>query len=396
MNQLQSLNANIPVQNVDATWIYTEENDIVLIIYPLRNITTDDSPIRVYFWFNASYYSNITSVQLFYYNETHSNPELAVNKTHPNEYPDSWWWTENIWLPIESYYNRSRYDIFPINIPRQKANTTVEFRIVLRIDNGISNLWWGGNFTVRYSQQDQLEFESTHRTYWQVFGGVLLLVPFYFGLLSYIISPTNKDELIKKGNTLKKPSTRNRITRRDFINRADVLETRTNELRTASSLLLGLTVAYYYFIKSSSFSYLAFGLLLLIFCTLGSIVISFRGTRRDTLGIDDSLLPLENSQIDYDDALRVVISSRVEKISLMRSMLHFGVYIVIVGFVADAILPNVLPLVGLLTDGQFTDLWTIGLGTVYTPVVGIFVLLIVLAVLRIFGLSEWYSSIRGE
>lgn len=401
--QLEELNSrdNVPVQNAPGHWVYNGQPEPVLQIYSLNNMTTDHN-ILVSFWYNTTYLVNVTHVIFCYFNGTHSWEDPG-SKTDPTGVPNGFWWTFLIaYTPNQFFVNRSRYDPFPFSIGYQAANTSIEYRIVLRVENAttVSYPWWGGNFTVRHSDSDNVEHQGTYATYWNTVGNLALGVLFILGMQVYLVAPKETDELKNRAERISLSlATSSYPSVEDLVKRAEAMEDNKRDLRTVSGILIALAVAYYYFIRGvTGNQYLLVGLIFLILLSLGTIVISLgsSGVTHEGKTIDDTLLPTKDTAKEFPLMLGMVVVKRARMVSIIKMMLQLGVFAVLTGVLADWIAPSLVQVLDILASGQFANTWTIGVGQFISPIAAIAVLLLVASGLKLAGVSEWEFFFQKE
>ncbi|MHA1863582.1 MAG: hypothetical protein ACTSWA_07420 [Candidatus Thorarchaeota archaeon] len=395
---------NVPVRNTDWHRIYDDRGEPILLLWPIINVTTEDH-VSVWFWYNSTYIRNVTIISFAYYNGTHSS-DLPANKTYENGYPNFHWWTHTTSLLPNMFVNRSQQDPIRFTIPKQPANTTVEFRVFLGMNEAGNTQfkWWGGNFTVRFSDADNAEMQLVHSTYWRTLGGISFMTLLSLCFANYITlqdRPTALEPLRKEAKRIRMFSSQSASQSdypklRDLIDRAEKLESMKTDLRTASSLLLGLATALLYLV-GVRFMYISTGLGLLILTSLGSIVLSLTGShlKYEESEIDESLLPFDKNKVEFSLLLRMVIIKRRQVLFLMRTALELGVAMAMIGFLVEFVEPFSVGNVGILQSSQFTSFWTIDAGILFRMLVLITIVLVVWAILRAFGITDWEHQIIG-
>ena len=126
----------IQINNVKDFWLWDNDTyDMILRILGDENITSDQEA-RVYFWYNTSYLPNVTMLTFWYNNDT-SRDENETMRFLENGFPNRDWWTDNGYFFPDSFGNGSYSDMIfqSYRIPEQESNTTVEYIIVIRVEN---------------------------------------------------------------------------------------------------------------------------------------------------------------------------------------------------------------------------------------------------------------------
>lgn len=328
--------------NADSVNVY-DNGSQVLIVFGVINATSDkDTTIN--FWYNTSYFQNVTMLIFAYYNGTHSYDNWE-GRIHENGHPDSSWWTDSAWLDPSFFGNGSEYEWRGYRVPAQRANTTVEYIVALRmeVDSVISYRYYEFNYTVLYSEGENEQLRIFTQASFFYMGALCLAVAFLiwlhhqWSLLKHEEQEKRKatDPLIKSVDDLEYPDAR------DLVQRADRMDSARNELQTASSLILALSIGYSLFLGDTggllvwSFMgafFLALSALTSIMISLSSTVVYHSGKKYDL-----SLLPDGDSESEFRNALNSVIKQRVNLVSKMRVTLQIGVISIIGSFLFDIV-----------------------------------------------------------
>lgn len=344
LQPLADLNDIYDVERNNAASVFVWGNgSYVLIVGSVTNATSDkDTTIN--FWYNTSYIQNVTMFVFAYYNGTHSYDNWE-GRFLENGHPDYSWWTDSISLDPSFFGNGSEYEWRGYRIPAQRANTTVEYLVVLKmeVDSVISYRYYERNYTVLYSEGENEELRIFTQASFFYTGALcftvasLIWLQHQWSLLKHEEQEKRKatGSLVESVDDLEYPDAR------DLVQRADRMDSARNELQTASSLILALSIGYFLFLGDTggllvwSFLgafYLAILALTSIMISLSSTVVYHSGKKYDL-----SLLPDGDSKSEFRNVLNLAIRQRVILVSKMRAVLQLGVIGIIGSFLFDIV-----------------------------------------------------------
>ncbi len=341
-------------------------NETNWVFYTSRVINaTSDSSASVYVWVDLSYFENATDVIWAYYNGT--NESEGANRTTDQGYPYLWWWTDHSYLWYSRPENETLFgnfthrDHIPFSIPAQKANTTVEYMVYCRTQNGtnISYIMMGGNFTVLYSppenENNALLITQSHF----LTGLSLILLVVSVTLYESIVQVPQEDFSLhrkaaraagiigKSADNLNSsepipalnppyPSTQ------ELVLRSDRLDDVKNSHRIMSGAFIGLSVAFSLYLQdqgsiASFFQWVLLSVTLAIIFNLYILAIS----------LGDYTVKIDGKEVSYDllpsvgneDEFRFLVYMRTRKqlsiINKMRKPMQIGVFAILCGVIAD-------------------------------------------------------------
>ncbi len=363
---------------------YTMINDTHWAFYEsgVSNATSDSST-RIVFWLDLDYFSNATYVYFGYYNGTTFLP--GENRTDDLGEPNYLWWTDTYtaWYyhpesPFENPFgNTTDKNFIDYTIPKQRANTTVEYALVCRTENNSLRTCFmrGGNYTVLYSQGEN-DHNSDLITRGHFFTGltlVLLVANTYLydnavrkkpedysseraaaeaaGIIRSSISDSVDSEPAQSIEP-SYPSTS------DLVHRSDRLDDMKNSHRTISGVFMGLSIGFLLFLQSQNTLYAFLDLMVLgIFCAILANLYCL------VVSLSDTMIKGEKGIISYDllppvvdeNEFRFMVYRRIQRqlflISRMRQSMQTGVLAILCGIVGDLGTVLLIPWDIMLTSG---------------------------------------------
>ena len=374
VREVKDLNDVYHIERNNSESVYLMGNEIwVYLLGGVSNVTSDQEPY-VSVWVDLQYFDNATVVFLTYYNGTSKSE--GANKTTSFGTPNTQWWTGYwySWFYTEEgtfenpFGNSSAKNILSYRIPKQKANTTVEYAFFIGTRNGtdISFIFRESNYTVLYSQyENEQNSLLIERSYF--FTGLSLVLI----ALNYKLYESSKMEeandfsserefaeaagIIKKepesqsvtANTL---NDKKYPTTQEMVQRSDRLDDLRSNHRTASGGFVALAVGFLLYLQgerllASTLFLMSFGVSLAILCNLYSLVVSLGEVevKQGDRSVTYDLLPVDNNENEFRFHLFLRIQKQLTLITRMRQSMQIGVLVIICGLIGDFAIRFLMP-----------------------------------------------------
>ena len=152
---MPDLNSEVKVINVDYLNVWNG-TDRVLLRSGVTNSTSDNNEY-IFFWVNASQFTNLQFVRFFYYNGTNGE---YYNSSKPIDNHNSWnfeqWWTDYSFYYSSEFNTTDSTYTRQYTIPKQKGNTEVTFQLSLALWNGTGFEFqeYNSTYTVSYAEYE--------------------------------------------------------------------------------------------------------------------------------------------------------------------------------------------------------------------------------------------------
>lgn len=362
---------HIAINNSERHYVMVNDTYWAIYVSGLDNVTSNGSP-NIYVWVDLSYFDNATGVLWAYWNGT--SAVNGMNRTTEEGQPNFLWWTHSsyLWInetfPQDLFGNFTDKNLIPFSIPAQRANTTVEYMVFLRMKEGsdISFLMRGGDYTVQFSQEENdtnaTLITQSHFLMGLLLGSVVLIVGLYDSMTKTPDEDFSsyRENAIESGIVISENGLTNTKTLEttramypstlDMVQRSDRLHDIKNYHRNTSGFFIGLSVAFLFYLQGQwalrqllMFAYL--GVAASILVNLYSLVISLSddSVKIDGHRVADDMLPSINDENEFRFHIFVRTRKQLSDISKMTVSTQIGVYAILCGLIGDFVKLFIVP-----------------------------------------------------